>query len=201
VYSNDSILTVKNSRITTNTSNLGGGVYTTSSTTTISQLVLANNYASYDGGGMYVYDSTTQLTNSIVAYNIVPSDKLALYAEVGSLGLYYTNIYGSWIYPPTIEIVSLSDEEPGFQAYDIEGVPTNYHLAVTSFLVNAGDPNMVDVDGSRSDLGSYGGSNGDDFDLDHDNYPDYFWPGTITEPPTGFEAADYDSNDADFNVH
>jgi hypothetical protein len=37
----------------------------------------------------------------------------------------------------------------------------NFHLQAYSPLIDAGDPNILDVDGTRSDIGAYGGPGGD----------------------------------------
>lgn len=91
--------------------------------------------------------------------------------------------------------------EPGFLSYDETGMPSSFHLSLSSPLINVGDPAVFDVDGSRSDLGSYGGSEGDGWDLDLDGYPDWFWPGTLEDAPDGFSPTDYDLDDLESVVH
>jgi len=56
------------------------------------------------------------------------------------------------------------------------------------------------VDGSRADIGSYGGAGGDQWDVDGDEVPDYFWPGERSDAPAGFDPSDYDLDDLDPDV-
>lgn len=67
-------------------------------------------------------------------------------------------------------------------------------------LVDTGSASLLDVDGSRSDLGIYGGSFGGQWNRDGDERSDYFWPGSWSQAPAGFSPADYDCNDRDPTV-
>jgi hypothetical protein len=86
---------------------------------------------------------------------------------------------------------------PEFLSYDENGYPTDWHLSLSSPLIDMGDPTVLDPDGSRADMGPYGGPDGDKWDLDWDGYPNYFWPGTIHDAPLGFYEEDYDCDDRD----
>lgn len=73
----------------------------------------------------------------------------------------------------------------------------DFHLAPDSPLIDLGSENdAVDHDGSRPDLGCYGGAFGNGWDLDFDEYQDYFWPGDHADAPDGFLAKNYDCNDS-----
>ena len=89
---------------------------------------------------------------------------------------------------------------PAFLAYDDWGFPSDLHLALTSPLIDAGDPAREDTDGTTSDMGTFGGA-GEGWDLDGDGYPNYFWPGTWANAPAGFNSSDYDCNDSSPGVH
>ena len=61
--------------------------------------------------------------------------------------------------------------------------------------IDVGDPELRDPDGSRSDIGAWGGPGADDWDLDEDGYPSWWQPGTYdsTEyPPLGLDCDDDD---------
>lgn len=51
------------------------------------------------------------------------------------------------------------------------------HLGATSLLIDAGDPTILDPDGSVSDIGAYGGPGAGGFDLDFDGYGEWWLPG------------------------
>jgi hypothetical protein len=62
----------------------------------------------------------------------------------------------SWFNPDTTIYYS---SDPMFENQD----SNNYFLQMFSPLINAGDPNILDVDGSRSDIGLYGGPYGQSY--------------------------------------
>ena len=68
-----------------------------------------------------------------------------------------------------------------------------YHLAADSPLVDAGDPALLDPDGSPSDMGAFGGPFADAWDLDGDGWASWWLPGgydSATSP--GFDCDDED---------
>ena len=76
-----------------------------------------------------------------------------------------------------------------------------YHIELASSFVDTGDPDLIDLDGSRVDLGIYGGLEGGSWDLDGDGYFDYFWPGTFDDVPELVDDSIYDRDDTDASVH
>ncbi|HCW32486.1 MAG: NHL repeat-containing protein [Candidatus Peregrinibacteria bacterium GW2011_GWE2_39_6] len=151
--------------------------------------------------GLFFADSSASanIKNSILVNNAIYN----LYVLSGSVRLGYTDLYqatGAYINysaPLGAEAtwVGLSSVDPGFLTAN------DYHLLEFSPLVDLGDSNVVDIDGSRSDMGIYGGLNGGSWDRDGDGFKDYFWPGGHYDAPTGFMAAEYDANDYDSTVH
>lgn len=90
--------------------------------------------------------------------------------------------------------------EPGFLTYDTNsGMPTDYHLALTSANINKGASGFVDADGSVADFGIFGGAQGSSWDMDGDGLPAYFWPGACTDVPSGVDASAYDCDDTSPN--
>lgn len=91
--------------------------------------------------------------------------------------------------------------EPGFLTYDsASGMPKDFHLALSSPLINKGASGFVDVDNSVADFGIYGGANGGDWDMDNDTLNGYFWPGACTDVPGGFDGSAYDCDDLTPNL-
>lgn len=174
------------SSVTGNEASGGGAISLYTSTVTMDNTVLAYN----KGGNLYRGDNSTVSTQFSALYN--PSG-------FGSDNLTVT---GS---PVTAEPKFLAYADKNTGASCTPGtstlcVPSDLHLALTSPLINAGDSAQKDVDGSRADIGSYGGQGGDEWDADWDGVPDYFWPGSWSNAPAGFTAGDYDCDDLDPTV-
>ena len=71
------------------------------------------------------------------------------------------------------------------------------HLSTTSRLVDAGDPTILDPDGSPSDIGVYGGPGADLFDLDGDGSFEWWQPGpydAVRYPALGWDCDDLDGD-------
>lgn len=64
-----------------------------------------------------------------------------------------SHIYGSLVDSGLVELESVTDRVPRF--YDPD--TGDYRLCEGSFAVDGGDPAIFDLDGTRSDLGAYGG--------------------------------------------
>jgi len=168
--------------------------------TVVHSVIAANNNGglhlfSLDGGYVARISSTALAYNS--GYNIDASSNV-------TLELAYSVVYDQsgtqGIITPTASSTYLA-VEPGFLIYGSDGMPLDVHLALGSALIDAGDPAERDPDGSRADIGAYGGSEGAEMDLDGDGFPDWFWPGTIDQAPDGFDPADFDCDDLDPAVH
>ncbi len=182
----------------------GGGIYFTASGGTFSHIAVLGNAASSDtcpadsfdpaepfggSGGTHGFDGA--LVDSLLAWNATSNmDATQPGASVTYCDLYNSEGAGNHDLG-TLDQSNLT-REPGFLAYDAEGFPSDFHLALDSPLIDAGDPSADDVDGSTADIGLYGGPLGDLWDLDWDGVGDYFWPGTIQDAPQGFNPADYD---------
>jgi hypothetical protein len=142
----------------------GAGMSIWDSSPTVTNMAVVNNGA---GGGVWLYgpDTLPTFRNDVMAYNAAfnfgvninvfgaPAPTLVyndLYNREG-----VTNYYNLSSLDPTNLTV-----EPGFAAYAPDGHPTDLHLAPGSPLIDAGDPALLDPDGSRSDIGAYGGPGG-----------------------------------------
>ncbi len=207
----------------------GGGIEASISAAVLTNVVIEGNWAqTHHSGGLYVlYEVDPTLTNTIITNNRAPTDGGVVIES--SDGTTFRNViiaYNSGynlstdaysnptltycdLYPApgqgNYAGLTLGDtnytSEPGFLDYDSHAYPTNFHLALTSPLVNHGDPAIFDPDRSPSDVGAFGGPSADDWDLDADGYPNWFWPGTLQDAPTGFDPADFDADDQNASVH
>ncbi len=200
--------TLHNSVIQGNTAGLdGGAMYLGSSSPAIDHCVITRNASTSGVSGLYlIYPETRpHITNSILAYNA----NYNLYLNTDYLlGLPEATVAYSDLYnapqTPNHNVLGLATTnkliEPGFLAYDADGLPIDHHLFSRSPLIDQGNPEAFDLDGTVSDIGSYGGTQGGSFDLDLDGLPDYFWPGELEDAPEGFNSSDYDCDDLDPGV-
>jgi hypothetical protein len=124
-----------------------------------SDVIIANNTAYVNSGGPSIY----------VTGSIVPIIKNNILGEILYEGdtppvPMYNDIIGA-ISGCNPGIGSIS-EDPLFVAPDVDEDPDNddYHLQPFSPCINAGDPNPVfnDKDGTRNDMGAYGGADSAD---------------------------------------
>ncbi len=197
--------TLSHAWISTNAGTEGGGIYVAGSPR-LSHVVVTGNSGTTTGG-VFVNGSSSApwLDHAIVAYNqgwnlsgegtsfLDPPDPVVTYTC-----LY--NLPGQENYSLLFDTTTLYTVDPGFLEDTTGGVPTDVHLKKTSRLVDAGDPDLTDRDGTVADPGIYGGDGGDGWDLDNDGVPDYFWPGTLDDAPAGFSPDAYDPDDLDPTV-
>jgi hypothetical protein len=73
------------------------------------------------------------------------------------------------------------------------------HLASSSPLIDAGPISSQDPDGSRADMGAYGGESAGGWDLDGDGYPAWWQPGPYDA--TSYPAEGWDCDDLDAEVY
>ena len=131
--------------------NSGSGFIFGNSTASITNsVVIENGYSGLNATG----DSDISIHNSIFFYNV--GDELI--GESGtSISINYSDIedgstYGSWATGN-----GNIDSDPFFVTLN-----TDLHLQEDSDCINAGDPATAynDTDGTRNDMGAYGGPNG-----------------------------------------
>ncbi len=186
----------------------GGGMFLWYASPSLTHVNVVGNAASGYGGGMFLDDlSSPSVVNSIIAYN---TGTYNVDLESGTPIFAYCNVYdpleGNNAHGLELDATNLV-AEPQFletPTYDPDANlwrTSDLHLALDSPLVDAGDPERTDPDGSRSDMGIYGGLEADGWDRDGDTFPDYFWPGTLEDVPQGFDVSDYDRDDSDPTVH
>ena len=127
------------------------------------------------GGGLFVDGSAvdylvvrnSSIVDSVLSASLSGDGREVYRADWNSGFLWaYTNVYNSDYDlfetdgDETGESGNLS-EDPLHADRSAESVNDwDLHLSADSPLVDAGDPSIEDVDGSRSDLGAYGGSEG-----------------------------------------
>jgi hypothetical protein len=161
---------------------------------------LRNNlFVSVDNSGRYGMDSYEDtLINNIVIGEwgngifTAGSDIRNNHIEKTQLGLYYD--VGSGLPVPDFQYNNLWQNQTDYQNFSadttniysdpmfVDEDSMDFHLQMYSPLIDAGDPNILDVDGSRSDIGLWGGPYGSK----------YTYRDLAPKPPSNL-SAEYDS--------
>lgn len=170
----------------------GGGIYTDSGALTLQFITVSLNESGVAGGGVYVGATTPypSLNGVVVAYNAGGN---GVDFKSTSVKLNYTDIYGN----APLDYGTTSARpvgngnlslEPSFVQITPDNTFTNddFHLLADSAIVDKGDPAFLDPDGTRSDMGMYGGPNADVSsevqDSDADGLPDSWENANGTDP-------------------
>ncbi|MBT4362444.1 MAG: hypothetical protein HOD11_15900 [Candidatus Marinimicrobia bacterium] len=131
---------------------VGGGIHLVEngSTSIINNIIYNNSISSGYGGGIYIHKAGATIYNNIVLSN-----------DGGSLSSLNNNYVGPADYNLGVNFGSnfiLETTSPSF----INAESGNFHLSASSPCVDAGNPSQQynDVDGSRNDMGAYGGIGG-----------------------------------------
>lgn len=167
-----------------NTAANGAGVHADTSEVELENVILHWNVASGSGGGVYASASATKVTNAVFYRNSAASGAAlwvsadtgdgvrnsvvyknragyAVTLSSGSLPWYYNNHYRN----DGGEYSGMSNpagSNGNVNIYPYFGDASNGDFTLTSAskMINAGDPAILDADGSRSDMGAYGGPSG-----------------------------------------
>ncbi len=135
---------------------------------TAGNLVVLNTvFAGESGTSVYLSGSSAAIVRSSILYDSteygVEVDSGAVWS--GSYNNVYGNSYGNYSgTPDTTGSNGNLSTDPMFAAYSDDGDHTNdiFSLSVGSPMIDAGNPTGAyeDVDGTRGDMGAYGGPNG-----------------------------------------
>jgi hypothetical protein len=162
-----------------------GTFYSYGATEDWENLEINANYTSYGYAAIYTSYSDLSLTNATLVdadygiYNdystmvldssVVSGTGYGLYDSSGATWtITYSNIYGNSVdYYGVTDVTGRSgniSEDPGFVTFsdDSDGTNDDLTLTGTSAMVDVGNPSSAryDVDGSRCDMGAYGGPEG-----------------------------------------
>ncbi len=180
--------------------NMGGGVYVEFAHAVLENVTLAGNVSIHQGGGLRLWNSMVVLRNLAVIKNgggggggIRSSAK-----QPGSVTARYVYSAGNDPeLPPSFKL----GPGPRGGAEDKHLLDTtakrsrswDLHLAPGSPMVDGGDPALKDPDGSRSDIGAFGGPGAAWWDLDSDGARGWWRPGKYSrKKDQGKDCADED---------
>ncbi|GDX79956.1 hypothetical protein LBMAG42_17670 [Deltaproteobacteria bacterium] len=136
----------------------GGGIYAGWSSVAATNVTVCDNLAAWGGGGLMLEASDLKLTNAVVCLNEAYVGG-GIDVENASVSLRYSDV---WENAPD-DFLGLTDPtgDDGNVSVDPDFADSDYRLSATSPLIDAGDPSILDADGSRSDIGAWGGPGGD----------------------------------------
>ena len=103
---------------------------------------------------------------SFIRNNILSQNKIAVYLENGQPNMDYNLYWDNEIHATNGSAFGANDifADPMFVKDTIaRSLAYDYHLQMYSPGIDAGDPSILDVDGSRSDIGMYGGPLGSSY--------------------------------------
>lgn len=152
----------------------------------LANLVVAGNRAEQSGGGLQLVAVNGVLANLVVAGNAAPSAAGIELGDIADLEVYNSIVTGNG----ESEGVLATEEAPGYWKYNnvydnqggdyagmaspigaegnisrppgfLDAAGFDFHLEPDSECVDAGDPELDDADGTRSDMGAYGGPGGE----------------------------------------
>lgn len=136
-------LTIVNTLITKNSS-YSSCNYCSHSNLTIINCTISSN-SSYGTGGLFSLFSNINIKNSIFWNNIGGAGSGNLVLQYSTTDISYSNIQGGWDGEGNIDINPLFIDIP----------TNNYNVCSQSQCINTGDPDLIDPDGTRSDIGVY----------------------------------------------
>ena len=112
-------------------------------------------------------NSFLEMNNSIMAFNngygLYLSSATSGYVT-GGYNAFWENAYDNYFYSADVQQTleaNVVQADPAFTSYDGDPDADDLHLDGGSPCVDAGDPDQDDTDGSRADMGAYGGAGGD----------------------------------------
>ncbi len=154
----------------------GGGLALYDSDAVLTNVLFTGNFTERGpGGAVKSTASSPLLTNVLIWDNEATTTGGGIRAADDTLVFQYTDLQGN--VPDDLDGVT----DPAGSNGNVSVAPDLYdavgHLGSASPLVDAGDPALLDPDGSASDIGLFGGAGADDRDLDGDGWPSWWLPG------------------------
>jgi hypothetical protein len=181
----------------------GGGLFLRGggdSPTLTNVIINGNSAGSQGGGGMYIEDYAPIMSNVDISSNTA-SGGGGLYVVQANPSLDHCNVWGNTpdgfvgMADPTGTDGNITADPRYMETTGDDSLTWDLHLGSASALVDAGSPSLVDPDGGQSDIGAYGGPEAAGWDLDGDDYYDWWLPGAydpVTSP--GMDCNDRDSS-------
>ena len=173
-----------NNTFVENTANIGGAVvWSNSSVSVATNNTFVGNSSVAEGGNIVLVNSSLTFTNNAVTHSTAGA-AVQIYDEESIKGSRFSHnawyeisdgIGGGKADEALLTTDALTDAAPGYTAYSPDGDADNdgFVLLRDSALIDAGDPTILDPDGSPSDIGAWGGSELEVIDTDGDGFDNW----------------------------
>ena len=162
----------------------GGGIsVNNNSSITLTNVTVAGNHAEDGEGAGVSCSGTADLNNVVIAHNTlgIGGSYGGYYNASGTTTMTFSDIWGNDgidAIPDLVGLYGNISEDPLFvDLSPMAAVDWDLHLGAASQCVDGGDLTLFDPDGSRSDIGAYGGPDAEYWDLDVDGYFEWWIPG------------------------
>ena len=197
----DAAVQLTNVTVLDNASTLDcGGLYLEGSADGLVNVAVHGNSAAGNGGGICLAGGIELNLTNVSATSNVASDGSNVHCDGCSPDWQSCNLWsadGIGISGISYSVGSdgnLSVDPTYLDTTDADSLLWDLHLATDSPLADVGDGE--DPDGSGADIGAYGGTGADLWDLDGDEYPEWWQPGEYdfdTYPDEGWDCDDRDA--------
>jgi len=169
LYSENSYVEVTNNIFSENVATSGGAVYSSGLSSKVFHNHFVGNSGTF-GAAVKIGGDSNSVVNNLFAMNRsgVAIDN-GLFTQTMSYNLFFSNSGGDFTLFP-VDFSNMTFSDPLLYLFTEDGDCHNDDLTypLTSPLVDAGRLDFADPDGSRADIGAFGGPNALDRDLDGD---------------------------------
>ena len=146
---NESLPTILNSLFSGNFATIGAGIHCDNSGLILTNCTISINWAGHRGGALAFEDidgNQIELRNNIIWANDSGDFPEIFIDGATPVYTFYCNIQGGWEFGD-----GNIDSNPLF----LDANNRNFNVCLESPCIDSGDPDIIDPDGSRSDMGYY----------------------------------------------